>query len=173
MALVSLISKTRNHCDVIRMGRKSIGPLCCVTHVKEPSALYWKEKGFALQCSWFDMQHIVPQHLVNHYMVRFRIIGLILLSVAPHTYTKPCRTKYWVLWYALCRDKALFKNLVLLSLHVYKDASIIEEKVMLLFFFNPLFLLGRTVLVIAHRLSTIRNADLIAVLNHGSIQEVG
>ncbi|XP_033641040.1 mitochondrial potassium channel ATP-binding subunit-like [Asterias rubens] len=32
---------------------------------------------------------------------------------------------------------------------------------------------GRTVLVIAHRLSTIRNADLIAVLNHGSIQEIG
>ncbi len=31
----------------------------------------------------------------------------------------------------------------------------------------------RTTFVIAHRLSTIRNADLIVVLNHGSIAEVG
>jgi len=32
---------------------------------------------------------------------------------------------------------------------------------------------GRTVLVIAHRLSTIQNADKIAVMSHGSIQEIG
>lgn len=31
---------------------------------------------------------------------------------------------------------------------------------------------GRTVLVIAHRLSTIRNADVIAVLHEGKVQEV-
>ena len=27
------------------MGRKAIGPVCCVTHVKEPSALIEKKKG--------------------------------------------------------------------------------------------------------------------------------
>lgn len=32
---------------------------------------------------------------------------------------------------------------------------------------------GRTVVVIAHRLSTIQNADMIVVLSHGSIREVG
>jgi ABC-type multidrug transport system fused ATPase/permease subunit len=32
---------------------------------------------------------------------------------------------------------------------------------------------GRTALVIAHRLSTIRNADLIAVVEHGRIVERG
>ncbi|CAH1785890.1 unnamed protein product, partial [Owenia fusiformis] len=32
---------------------------------------------------------------------------------------------------------------------------------------------GRTVLVIAHRLSTIQNADLIAVVSHGAIKEMG
>jgi ATP-binding cassette, subfamily B, multidrug efflux pump len=32
---------------------------------------------------------------------------------------------------------------------------------------------GRTSFVIAHRLSTIRNADLILVMNHGSIVEQG
>ena len=34
--LVSL-SKTPNHnCFVFRMGRKAVGPVCCVMHVKEP-----------------------------------------------------------------------------------------------------------------------------------------
>ncbi len=40
-------SKTLNHdCFVLQMGRKAVGPVCCVTHVKEPSA-HRKEKGFA------------------------------------------------------------------------------------------------------------------------------
>jgi ATP-binding cassette subfamily B protein len=32
---------------------------------------------------------------------------------------------------------------------------------------------GRTTFVIAHRLSTIKNADVILVLNHGDIIEMG
>jgi ATP-binding cassette subfamily B protein len=32
---------------------------------------------------------------------------------------------------------------------------------------------GRTVFVIAHRLSTIRNADMILVMDHGDIVEIG
>ena len=46
-ALVSL-SKTLNHnCFVLRMGRKVVGPVCCVMHVKEPRTLIVKEKGLA------------------------------------------------------------------------------------------------------------------------------
>ena len=48
-ALVSL-SKTLNHnCFVLRMGRKAVGPVCCVihVHVKEPRTLIVKEKGLA------------------------------------------------------------------------------------------------------------------------------
>ncbi|KAK8280303.1 hypothetical protein V6Z11_D09G166800 [Gossypium hirsutum] len=35
------------------------------------------------------------------------------------------------------------------------------------------FMIGRTTLVIAHRLSTIRKADLVAVLQRGSVSEIG
>ena len=46
-ALVSL-SKTLNHnCFVLRMGRKAVGPVCCVMHVKEPRTLIVKEKELA------------------------------------------------------------------------------------------------------------------------------
>ena len=46
-ALVSL-SKTLNHnCFVLRMGRKAVGPVCYVMHVKEPRTLMVTEKGLA------------------------------------------------------------------------------------------------------------------------------
>ena len=46
-ALVSL-SKTLNHnCFVLRVGRKAVGPVCCVMHVQEPRTLIVKEKGLA------------------------------------------------------------------------------------------------------------------------------
>ena len=46
-ALVSL-SKTLNHnCFVLRMGRKAVGPVCCVMHAKEPRTLIVKEKELA------------------------------------------------------------------------------------------------------------------------------
>jgi ATP-binding cassette subfamily B protein len=32
---------------------------------------------------------------------------------------------------------------------------------------------GRTTFVIAHRLATVRNADLVAVLDHGQVIELG
>ncbi len=85
LTLVSL-SKTLNHyCFVLRMGRKAVGPVCCVTHVKEPSALIEKSRG-PPQCSRFDWLHIAPQHLVNHYMVLCKGVGLIvILQTKPHT----------------------------------------------------------------------------------------
>ena len=46
-SLLSL-SKTLNHnCFVLRMGRKAVGPVCCVVHVKETWTLIVKEKGLA------------------------------------------------------------------------------------------------------------------------------
>ena len=49
-ALVSL-SKTLNHnCFVLRMGRKAVGPVFCVMHVKEPRTLS-VYNGFWSPCS--------------------------------------------------------------------------------------------------------------------------
>ena len=36
-----------SNCFVLRMGRKAVGPVCCVMHVKEPRTLIVKEKGLA------------------------------------------------------------------------------------------------------------------------------
>ena len=44
--VVTLVSlRTLNHCFVLWMGRKTVGPVCCVTHVKEPSALIKMKRG--------------------------------------------------------------------------------------------------------------------------------
>ena len=47
VALVSLIKTLNHNCFVLRMGRKVVGPVCCVMHVKEPRTLIVKEKGLA------------------------------------------------------------------------------------------------------------------------------
>ena len=48
VAALVFLSKTLNHnCFVLRMGRKAVGPVCCVMHVKEPRTLIVKEKGLA------------------------------------------------------------------------------------------------------------------------------
>ena len=45
-AFVSLSKTLNRNCFVLRMGRKALGPMCCVMHVKEP-LLIVKEKGVA------------------------------------------------------------------------------------------------------------------------------
>ena len=62
------LSKILNHCLVLPMGRKALGPMCYVVHVKVPSALIEKRRALPW-CSWSDWQQIAPQHLVKHYMV--------------------------------------------------------------------------------------------------------
>ena len=47
VAVLVSLSKTLNYnCFVLWMGRKAVGPMCCVMHVKElPRTLILKEKG--------------------------------------------------------------------------------------------------------------------------------
>ena len=40
------LSRTLSHFFVLQMGRKAVGPVCCVTHVKRTECTYQKEKGF-------------------------------------------------------------------------------------------------------------------------------
>ena len=66
VALVSL-SKTLNHnCFVLRMGRKAVGPMYYVMHVKEPSALIVKKRGFP-RCVWLGWLQIAPLYKVLSY----------------------------------------------------------------------------------------------------------
>ena len=76
-ALVSL-SKTLNHnCFVLRMGRKAVGPVCCVTHVKEPRTLIVKEKGLAPVFLDSRLEHpagwICARYKSYHYYYYFKI----------------------------------------------------------------------------------------------------
>ena len=43
------------------LGRKAVCPMCCVTHLEEPSALIEKRRG-SPRCLWLDWQHIAPCH---------------------------------------------------------------------------------------------------------------
>ena len=45
LKILCVLNKTLNHCFVLRMRRKAVGPMYCVTHVKEPSDLIEKRTG--------------------------------------------------------------------------------------------------------------------------------
>ena len=77
---------------VLRMGRKAIGPVCCVINVKEPSALIEKRRG-SPRCCWFDWQNIAPQLLVNHYMVLCKRSRSHNSNIVPHTLQE--NTELW------------------------------------------------------------------------------
>ena len=56
------LSNTHNQCLVFWLRHEAVGPVCCVLHVKETSALIEKRRGLP-RCSWFDWQHIAQKHL--------------------------------------------------------------------------------------------------------------
>ena len=66
----------RHNCFVLRMGRKAIGPVCCVMHVKEPRTLIVKEKGLAPSVSGF-----APWAPSRVGMCALQIFFIIIISV--------------------------------------------------------------------------------------------
>ena len=52
-----------------------LGPVCCVMHVKEPSALIKKRRGSPL-CSWYDLAA---------YWCYVKGVCLIIQNIVPHT----------------------------------------------------------------------------------------
>ena len=73
-ALVSL-SKTLNHnCFILRMGRKAVGPVCCVMRVKEPRTLYRAREGACPGVSGF-----APWAPSRVDMCALQILSLLLL----------------------------------------------------------------------------------------------
>ena len=59
------------------MGRKAVGPVCCVMHVKEPRTLIVKEKGLAPV--FLDLR---LEHPAGWICVRYKSSVLLLLHIA-------------------------------------------------------------------------------------------
>ena len=77
VAMLVSLSKTLNHnCFVLWMGRKAVGPVCCVLHVKEPRTLtcIMKEKGLA---PGFLDSHL--EHPAGWICARYKSSVLLLL----------------------------------------------------------------------------------------------
>ena len=86
MALVSL-SKTLNHnCFVLRMGRKAVGPMCCVMHVKEPMTLIVKEKVLAPVFLDSRLEHPAGW-ICARYKSSVLLLLLLYISGVAFTYT--------------------------------------------------------------------------------------
>ena len=64
-----------------RMGRKAVGPVCCVMHVKEPRTLIVKEKGLAPV--FLDSR---LEHPAGWICVRYKSSVLLLWYCDGHTY---------------------------------------------------------------------------------------
>ena len=74
------------------MGRKAVGPMCCVTHVKEPSALIEKEKGLAPVFLTVNLVYLVnPYKVLNNKVSEF-ISAITFLEACIYTQ----RLKYLV-----------------------------------------------------------------------------
>ena len=85
VAVLVSLSKTLNHnCFVLRMGRKAVGPVCCVMHVKEPRTLVVKEKG--LDPVLLD-SHL--EHPAGRICARYKS-SVLLLFVMILCFTKSC-----------------------------------------------------------------------------------
>ena len=71
---------TRNHnCFVLWMGRKAVGPVCCVMHVQEPRTLIMKEKGLASVFMDLRLEH--PAEWICARYKSFVLLLLLLLIV--------------------------------------------------------------------------------------------
>ena len=58
---------------------KPLVPMCCVTHIKEPSALIEKIRG-SPGCSWLWLLY-APQHLVNPYKVLTNRVSKFITAI--------------------------------------------------------------------------------------------
>ena len=101
-ALVSL-SKTLNHnCFVLRMGRKAVGPVCCVIHVKEPSSLIVKRRGLP-RCFW-----LAPR---NRQLDWWRFTNVDWIGLDPYIFNDiDFRDTWWVQRFSFNSDLNILKH---------------------------------------------------------------
>ena len=104
------LSKTLNHCFVFRMGRtKAVGPMCCVTHVIEPSALIQKRRGSPLPgcgCAALVNPYKVLHNWVSELISSITYLSEILyiLSALSTLFGRyAVRLRYYYNYYHYCR----------------------------------------------------------------------
>ena len=91
-----------HNCFVLRMGRKAVGPVCCVMHVKEPRTLIVKEKGLAPV--FLDSRLVHPAGWI---CVRYKSSVLLLLLLLTEYYKR--KLKY--LSYLIQSEKSSSTNI--------------------------------------------------------------
>ncbi len=91
------------------MGRKAVGPVCCVMHIREPSYNYRKEKGFAPKFLGCATAPCKPLNVLYKWVSQFKKHS----SAYPVKKTKPIMS---ALIRPLGCDKVLYKNPMLLLL---------------------------------------------------------
>ena len=90
VAALVLLSKTLNHnCFVLRMGRKAVGPVCCVMHVKEPRTLIAKEKGLSPVFLNSRLEHPAGW-ICARYKSSVLLCIISIIHLPTHLYPHPC-----------------------------------------------------------------------------------
>ena len=113
-ALVSL-SKTLNHnCFVLRMGRKAVGPVCCVMHVKEPRTLIVKEKGLTPLFLDSRLEH-PAWWICARYKSSVLLLLLLLLLLANLSHCHKSGGRYCSDTYIYFKFSILRQNIMALS----------------------------------------------------------
>ena len=111
-ALVSL-SKTltcNHNCFVLRMGRKAVGPVCCVMHVKEPRTLIVKEKGLAPVFLDSRLEHPAGWIYMYMYVRATNLLYYYMYYMYSLRMTHTCTTVYMYLSKNFTNSTGLKKN---------------------------------------------------------------
>ncbi len=119
LTLVSLSKTLYHYCCVFRMGRKAVGPVCCVTHVKEPIARIVMRRGFAavflawlaakLVCISTNVQvHSGKEVSAQYWKKTFDLRGIGTLCFVPVLEnTREALRELSVNYYALYKSKVI------------------------------------------------------------------
>ncbi len=102
LTLVSLIKTLNHYCFILPMRRKSLGPMCCVMHIQEPSTLILKRRSLpgcflvwmaadcattlCLPCRQSNLHFERPSGVIKRY-IRTACIVITYFFLEHHTFS--------------------------------------------------------------------------------------